>query len=121
MTEIVMNASKQKFCPLCGDKWVIYEEEEKKGRAFFVCKRCMISIWIRDPLLGKWDTLPKVNCPNCNTDMRMFARAADSFMAMKCPNKKCRCDIRTDDPEYTGRGKPFGAEVKTLTDEEKQR
>lgn len=126
---VIVDHSKEKYCPLCGKPWIVYEEEGQFGRVFLVCVHCMISIWIRDKLLGRWDILEKVPCGMCGKDMRMFARAADGFMALKCPDKKCGLDIRTDDPDYTrvikGQAKtqaelvdkPFNPEFKINNDE----
>lgn len=113
---IIVDHSKEKYCPLCHKLWVLYEEPGKAGRVFLLCHHCMISIWVRDPMLGKWDGLEKIPCARCGKDMRLFVRGLDGFMAMKCPDKKCGCDIRTDDPDYTGRrtDMPFAPEVPVI-------
>lgn len=88
---------KMKYCPLCQRKWKIIEEEGKKGKAYFVCFWCEISIWIRDPMIGTWETFEKVPCPHCkNQDMTFFCRS-DQYCKWYC--KHCHGSIETLDPE----------------------
>ena len=88
---LVFEMTKLKFCPLCRNKWMTYEEPGKDGRSFFVCKSCMISIWVRDPMVGRWDEFEAVHCPNCrNHQMRFFSRS-DGYMKWYCVD--CKCSI----------------------------
>lgn len=84
-------------CPLCLNKWQMIEEEGKEGRVYFSCLRtkCMISIWIRDPMLGRWTRTESEPCPVCSEKkMRLFFRS-DEYIKMLCP--KCGCSIENVD------------------------
>ena len=84
------------FCPLCGKKWVIYGERGKSGNGYFVCVDCEISIWIRDPLLGRWSRIEPEPCPLCKTPMKTFFRS-DGYVKTQCP--KCKFKAETVDPD----------------------
>lgn len=83
-------------CPLCLEKWRIYEQQEKDGRVYFFCERpkCMVSIWVRDPMLGRWGRVETEKCAICSTSMRLFFRS-DGYIKMLCP--KCGCSIENVD------------------------
>lgn len=76
-------------CPLCLGKWTLVEEEEKDGKAYFACFKstCLISIWVRDPMLGKYFNYDKIPCAVCGKDMRLFFRS-DQYMKCYCPGCK---------------------------------
>lgn len=93
----ILDNKKLKFCPLCRRKWIIYEEPGKKGKAYFCCRWCEISIWVRDPMLGRWDEFEPVHCPTCrNHQMRFFCRS-DHYCKWLCLN--CGGSIESIDPE----------------------
>lgn len=87
-------------CPLCLNKWQIVEENGKTGKVYFACMRqkCMISIWVRDPILGRWTRVESEECPVCKNGnrMRLFFRS-DGYIKMVCP--KCSCMIENVDDE----------------------
>lgn len=81
-------------CPLCLKKWTMYEEPGNTGKVYFCCTNswCMISIWIRDAMLGMWHdpASEKIPCLNCGDPMRVFFRS-DQYMKCYCP--KCKIVI----------------------------
>lgn len=84
-------------CPLCKEKFITYEEPGKLGKVFFVCvkPKCMISIWVRDPMLGRWGRVESESCPVCSEkNMRLFFRS-DGYIKMVCG--KCGCAIENVD------------------------
>lgn len=86
-------------CPLCKDKWTLYEEAGKEGKVFFICvkPKCMIYIWVRDPMLGRYYNTESEPCPVCQEpNMRLFYRH-DGYIKMKC--SKCVCIVESVDPE----------------------
>ena len=94
----IPSAADMNHCPLCLKKWTIVEEEGKTGRAFFVCfePKCMINIWVRDPMLGRWVYVEKEPCAVCgHKETRLFFRS-DGYIKMVCP--KCGCAIENVDP-----------------------
>ena len=88
-----------KFCPLCLERWKIFEEQdtpERKGNIYLFCLEDDISIKISDPMLGRWAVVEHEPCPVCNEkQMRMFFRS-DMYIKMKC--HKCRCVVESVDP-----------------------
>ena len=83
-------------CPLCLKKWAIFEEPGKEGKVYFFCIKDLISIWIRDPMLGRWRIVQKEPCPVCGEkEMRLFFRS-DEYIKMLC--HKCGCCIENVDP-----------------------
>lgn len=110
-------------CPLCKSKFTMYEEPDAEGKVYFVCGRpkCMISIWIRDPMLGRWHRVESEKCPICQEpNMRLFFRS-DGYVKMQC--HKCGCSIENVDndkhaalmkkEEDEGKRKTFGEERPT--------
>lgn len=91
MTDLIFELKKLEHCPLCHKKWITYEEAGRNGRAYFVCKSCMISIWVRDPMVGKWGDYEAVPCPTCGHHKMNFFSRSDGYMKFKCP--KCPCTI----------------------------
>lgn len=84
-----------RVCPLCRHDWVKVEETEDKGHAYFACFNCEISIWVRDPLLGRWRNIEKEPCPVCtHKDTRVFFRS-DGYLKFRCP--KCKLTIENVD------------------------
>lgn len=84
-------------CPLCLNKFIMYEEPGKDGKVYFCCvkPKCMISIWVRDPMLGRWCRTESEQCPVCQEPkMRLFFRA-DGYIKMQCA--KCGCTIENVD------------------------
>lgn len=81
-------------CPLCLQKWGMFEEPGKAGKVYFFCLKDEVSIWIRDPLLGKYFYIESEPCAVCGTMMRLFCRS-DQYIKMKCP--KCNCAIENVD------------------------
>ena len=75
------------YCPLCDKK--MREIITSKG-TFYVCAEafCMVSINVKDPMVGKWreneDTHPP--CPLCGKPMRMFWRS-DGCYKQQCRDK----------------------------------
>lgn len=94
----ILELKKVKFCPICRKKWTIIDEQGKQGKAYFCCFKCMISVWVRDPFVGKWDKIASedpVHCPTCrNHQMRFFCRS-DGYMMYKCLN--CKTVVETYD------------------------
>lgn len=84
------------FCPLCLDKWTIFEEPGPEGKVFFTCvkPKCMISIWVRDPMLGRWVKTQSEKCAVCGNMMRLFFDSS-GYIKMVCP--KCGCSIENVD------------------------
>lgn len=100
-----------RVCPLCRRDWIAIEETEKTGRAYLACLRCEISIWVRDPLLGRWNNIEKEPCPTCNhTATRVFFRS-DGYLKYYCP--KCKLVIENVDEKK--HDKVMDAEVKAGT------
>lgn len=84
-------------CPLCLEKWKMYEEPGKMGKVFFFCLKDMVSIWIRDTMLGRWVRVESEPCPVCSEPkMRLFFRS-DGYIKMKCP--KCGACVESVDNE----------------------
>lgn len=84
-------------CPLCLKKFTMYEEPGKEGKVYFICVgvKCMISIWVRDPMLGRWTRVEGEQCPVCQEPkMRLFFRS-DEYIKMQC--HKCGCTIENVD------------------------
>lgn len=100
MSDLLVNIKNAKDCPLCLKPWLIVEEEGKNGRVFLSCLRphCMISIWVRDPLIGKWDRFEKVECPHCRHMMRFFCRS-DQYCKWYCP--KCHTKMENEGERTT--------------------
>ncbi len=95
----VPTKSDMEHCPLCLNKFTLYEEPGKLGRVYLVCARpkCMISIWLRDPMVGRWFRTESEPCPVCGEEkMRLFFRS-DEYIKMLCP--KCECIVENVDPE----------------------
>lgn len=87
------------FCPLCDNKFTLIEESEKTGHAYFACMRqsCMVWIWVRDPMLGRWRRVESEQCPICSEkQMRLFFRQ-DGYIKMRCI--KCGCCVENVDDE----------------------
>lgn len=91
---IVSSKADMEHCPLCLNKWAMFEEPGKDGKVFFFCLKDEISIWVRDPLLGKYFNIQSEPCAVCSTMMRLFCRS-DQYIKMKCP--KCGCAIENVD------------------------
>lgn len=86
-------------CPLCLDKFTMFEEPGKEGHVYFVCHKpkCMISIWVRDPMLGRWGRVESEPCPLCSEPkMRLFFRT-DQYLKMLCV--KCGYICENVDPD----------------------
>lgn len=86
-------------CPLCKEKWHIYEEPGKLGKVYFFCPKpsCMVSIWIRDPMLGRWCNVEEEPCPMCQElHTRLFFRS-DQYLKVMCP--KCGWSMENVDPD----------------------
>lgn len=99
----IPNKAEMEHCPLCLKKFTLVEETDKNGHVYFICTDCMISIWARDPFLGRWDQFEAVKCPTCkNTVMRFFCRS-DGSCQWYCPN--CKTKIEHYDEEKHGKGK----------------
>lgn len=84
-------------CPLCLDKFTLFEEPGKEGKVYFCCHKpkCMVSIWVRDPMLGRWGIVESEPCPVCSEPkMRLFFRS-DEYIKMQCP--KCFCTVESVD------------------------
>lgn len=84
-------------CPLCLNKFTLYEEPGKDGKVYLICvkPKCMISIWIRDPMLGRWTRIKSEQCPVCaEKNMRLFFRS-DGYIKMLCA--KCGCCVENVD------------------------
>lgn len=76
-------------CPLCRGKFTLYEEPGRDGKVYMLCvnPKCMISIWVRDPMLGRWGRVESEKCPLCSEPkMRLFFRS-DEYIKMLC--SKC--------------------------------
>ena len=87
------------FCPLCDERFTLYEEPTKLGKVMFVClgKNCMIRIWVRDPMLGRWRRVESESCPICSEkNMRIFFRS-DGYIKLLC--RKCGYACETVDEE----------------------
>lgn len=114
---VVTSKADMEHCPLCLTKWALYEEPGKEGKVFLFCLKDEVSIWIRDPLLGKYFLTQSEPCAVCGTLMRLFYRS-DQYIKMKCP--KCGCAIENVDnqkhamlikqEEMKGLRKTFSAE-----------
>lgn len=84
-------------CPLCDNKFTMIEEDGKDGKVYFACvkPKCMISIWVRDPMLGRWRRVQTEKCPVCSeANMRLFFRS-DGYIKMVC--RKCGCAMENVD------------------------
>ena len=82
-------------CPLCLKKFGMYEQPGAAGKVYFFCTDCLISIWVRDPMLGRWTRVESEQCPVCKEPkMRLFFRS-DEYIKMVCP--KCGCAIENVD------------------------
>lgn len=101
---IVVEKEKMKFCPLCRRKWIIVEDRDPQGRAYFMCRWCKIWCWVRDIFVGRWEQLrheQSVHCPNCrNHSMNFFCRM-DGYMKYHCMN--CEAEIETLDENRHGK------------------
>lgn len=89
-----------KYCPLCLEKWKIYEELDtavKKGDIYLFCIEDEISIKISDPMLGRWAVVEHEPCPCCGHKfMRLFFRS-DEYIKMKC--EKCKFVAESVEPD----------------------
>ena len=95
LDSFVPEKSDLEYCPLCLKKWRLYEEPGKTGKVYLFCVDDLISIWIRDPMLGRWKNVEKEQCPVCSEkEMRLFFRS-DEYIKMKC--HKCGCVIENVD------------------------
>jgi Zn ribbon nucleic-acid-binding protein len=84
-------------CPLCDKKFISYEQPGAEGKAYFMCLACEISIWVLDPVLGRWRNPEPEPCPMCqHRETRLFFRS-DGYIKMVCP--KCKYTIETVDPQ----------------------
>lgn len=84
-----------RICPLCRRDWIKIEESEADGKAYLACMFCMISIWVRDQLLGVWTRVEKEPCPVCaHKETRLFFRS-DGYLKYYCP--KCKLIIEQVD------------------------
>lgn len=95
----VPSKADMEHCPLCLQKWQMVEEPGEHGKVFFACMRqkCMVSIWIRDPMLGRWTRIESEPCPVCQEkNMRLFFRS-DGYIKMVC--HKCGCMIESVDTD----------------------
>lgn len=99
INDFELEKSHLKYCPLCLEKWQIYEEldtPEKKGDIYLFCLKDEVSIKISDPMLGRWAVVEHEPCAVCGHKfMRMFFRS-DEYIKMRC--EKCNCIIESVDP-----------------------
>lgn len=97
LTGWVPTAADVNHCPLCKEKWSMYEEPGALGKVFLFCLKDMVSIWIRDPLLGRWVRVEEEPCPMCQEPhTRLFFRS-DGYIKILCP--KCKWSMENVDPD----------------------
>lgn len=78
-------------CPLCDTKFIrVFVDRQE----YYICKRDMISINVKDPFVGRWKEIDNKDepllCdnPKCRGRLKWFGRS-DGYMKAICPNKKC--------------------------------
>jgi len=114
---LVVELEKMKYCPLCRKKWIIFEEPTKKGKAYFVCRTCEISVWVQDPMIALWETFEPVHCACCRNHQMRFMCRMDGYCKWYCLN--CGTTIEQMDPDkhaHLQKGlEDIKAEFKALT------
>lgn len=90
-------------CPLC-HKQMIQRYDEVKHMFVYTCHDDRVDIAVDDPFVGRWEEAlqraGKIECPNCNADMRYFATST-GFMKAKCVKKGCGATLSNMEPDRT--------------------
>lgn len=105
---IVLPPPEEVECPLCHDNANAREHKMELKyepvRLFnvFLCSKYKVAIRQDDPFVGRWDEAlekaGKIDCPNCNAEMRYFATST-GFMKAVCPKKSCGATLHNGEPD----------------------